>query len=726
MADFTVDTGRSRRARAGVQRRRHRTSAASRPRFRSGAGGSPRGDALGRPDVVRAVRAGVRPVGPQPRRDWRRPWRSSRTLWGSPVSSTRSPSGRPRCGRGELDRRRPVEGVALHRPGGGQGRMSVLDRFMPPPGAPGAVRLGAAAWRAAADRLQQRRESRPAELGEIDRDVGGAGAVGVRRGVGEFPAAVDEGVGLLRRYAEALDGLAEGIESGAGRVPPAGRHGRGDGRRRRSADRRDGHPVRRGGGRADRRRGRHGHGDRRDRGRAGRRGPGGAGVAGRRARRPLGRDDRGQRGRGRRERDGASIATGTRWRHVHWGEDAELALVGALAVPIGSAARPASGASPAAPSARVPPASPARLALGGRLDGALRCAWSARRCAKGSTPASCAWPRSRWAGGPVAAGATAASAPEGTIPLGFADAEEFAAFGRRLRGGLAAAGYRGRRAGAAGQCGERREVHDRGAVRRGSAQRLRHRRGRPALFARAAGARHPACARNPPRTPPLTEAQLDASRAAGSRRRTVGDPPVGRCTSWSSAIFEESLQDQEGEDQMSDRYDTYGWRDGGHRCRGRRLDRTLTSGRAAQQPLSRRVLQLAGRGKRPHRPAGERRRGGRRASARTTSSPSTRVLLYAACLPARMVRPDRRDPRRAVAALEDAVVRAASCARRGPLPRLRRRRPAPEVVAARIARGLDSAPGGARRIRAGAALPVERPGRGRAGPVGRTRRTPSC
>ena len=45
--------------------------------------------------------------------------------------------------------------------------------------------------------------------------------------------------------------------------------------------------------------------------------------------------------------------------HIHWGEDAELALVGALGVPIGSAALARlSAVSPAAHSPEVPPASP--------------------------------------------------------------------------------------------------------------------------------------------------------------------------------------------------------------------------------------------------------------------------------------------------------------------------------------------------------------------------------
>ena len=101
-----------------------------------------------------------------------------------------------------------------------------------------------------------------------------------------------------------------------------------------------------------------------------------------------------------------------------------------------------------------------------------------------------------------------AIAPEGTVPLGFADAEEFAAFSRRLRSGLAGAGYA-----------------DAVPVLQGSAvSGVKYTTGEPfdigrrsdfdiavvdpALFDRAKELGL-SMRRNPPRTPPLSDAQLE-------------------------------------------------------------------------------------------------------------------------------------------------------------------------------------------------------------------------
>src|SRR3954469_20541739 len=91
--------------------------------------------------------------------------------------------------------------------------MSVLDRFMPPPGAPGAVRLGAAAWRAAADQLQRVGESLTQSSARSTATWEGPARSAFDGESGRFLRAVDEGGALLHRYADALDALAEGIQA---------------------------------------------------------------------------------------------------------------------------------------------------------------------------------------------------------------------------------------------------------------------------------------------------------------------------------------------------------------------------------------------------------------------------------------------------------------------------------------------------------------------------------
>ena len=112
-------------------------------------------------------------------------------------------------------------------------------------------------------------------------------------------------------------------------------------------------------------------------------------------------------------------------------------------------------------------------------------------------------------GAPGGPGETPGVVPEGTIPRGFAGAEGFADFGRRLRGGLAAAGYPDARAGAPGQRGQRREVHDGGAVRRGRRSDFDIAVVDPALVDRAEALGVPAAPEPTSDAAPLTEAQLE-------------------------------------------------------------------------------------------------------------------------------------------------------------------------------------------------------------------------
>jgi uncharacterized protein YukE len=198
--------------------------------------------------------------------------------------------------------------------------------------------------------------------------------------------------------------------------------------------------------------------------------------------------------------------------HVHWGEDAELALVGALAVPVGSVL--AAGVGGVAGGALTQGAAgiASRLALGGAsmaisdtvVREALREGIDPGELAMAAVPLGGAGRARRGGGG---GRPRPGVAPEGTIPLGFADAGEFAAFGRRLRTGLADAGYAdavpvlqgSAVSGVKYTTGEPFDVGRRSDFDIAVAD--------PALFARAQELGVPV-RRNPARTAPLTDAQL--------------------------------------------------------------------------------------------------------------------------------------------------------------------------------------------------------------------------
>jgi uncharacterized protein YukE len=383
--------------------------------------------------------------------------------------------------------------------------VSILDRFLPPPGAPGAVRVGAATWRGTADRLQQIGDAVRQSSARSTATWEGPARSAFDARSGSFLTAVDEGVGLLRQYAEALDRLAQGIE-----------------RAQDEYHQRVGMVV------------------------------GTAVVGGLLTVATATLSDEAAAGL-----VAAEVATATavattaaeeaaamlaaltaqaaalaaRWvvltaitvgadgvsgmvvhrdanplAHVDWGEDAQLALVGALAVPIGSVL--AAGVGGAAGSVLTSGAAgvATRLALGG-ASMALSDTVVREALREGIDPGELAMAALPLGGAGRSGRARPGVAPEGTIPLGFAGAEEFAAFGGRLRTGLADAGY-----------------PDAVPVLQGSAVTgVRYTTGEPfdvgrrsdfdvavvdpALFARAQelgiGVR-----RNPPRTVPLTDAQL--------------------------------------------------------------------------------------------------------------------------------------------------------------------------------------------------------------------------
>jgi uncharacterized protein YukE len=90
--------------------------------------------------------------------------------------------------------------------------MSLLDRFAPPPGAPGAVHAGAACWRGTADRLHEvvdHLRSRSAVLGA---SWAGPGKEAFVAATTPLLDAADEAVGLLRQFAQRLDEHADAIE----------------------------------------------------------------------------------------------------------------------------------------------------------------------------------------------------------------------------------------------------------------------------------------------------------------------------------------------------------------------------------------------------------------------------------------------------------------------------------------------------------------------------------
>jgi hypothetical protein len=191
--------------------------------------------------------------------------------------------------------------------------------------------------------------------------------------------------------------------------------------------------------------------------------------------------------------------------HVHWGEDAELGLVGAVALPLASAL-----------------SAGAQGLAGGALSGGAAAAVSRVAAAAASTAVSDAVVREALRQGVDPGELVMAALPlgragrggrpgvavEGTIPLGFADAEEFAAFGRRLRSGLADAGYRdavpvlqgSAVSGVKYTTGEAFDVGRRSDFDIALVD--------PHLFARAE-ALGMKLRRNPPRTPPLSPRQLE-------------------------------------------------------------------------------------------------------------------------------------------------------------------------------------------------------------------------
>src|ERR671939_1072925 len=90
--------------------------------------------------------------------------------------------------------------------------MGLLDGFLPPPGAPGAVRAGADRWRQVADRLEVVGNDLRHRSAVLTASWRGPARAAFDRQSGGFVEAIVPAAGLLRRYAEGLDELAAGIQ----------------------------------------------------------------------------------------------------------------------------------------------------------------------------------------------------------------------------------------------------------------------------------------------------------------------------------------------------------------------------------------------------------------------------------------------------------------------------------------------------------------------------------
>jgi hypothetical protein len=86
------------------------------------------------------------------------------------------------------------------------------ERFLPPPGAPEAVRVGAHTWREVATALQDVGDAAWLRSSTLTSGWWGPAKEAFVTEVGGFFHALDEATGLMQEYAGALDGQADGIE----------------------------------------------------------------------------------------------------------------------------------------------------------------------------------------------------------------------------------------------------------------------------------------------------------------------------------------------------------------------------------------------------------------------------------------------------------------------------------------------------------------------------------
>ncbi|HYJ76808.1 MAG TPA: hypothetical protein VEV65_14470 [Kineosporiaceae bacterium] len=90
--------------------------------------------------------------------------------------------------------------------------MGFWESFLPPPGAPGAVRAGAGTWRETARQIQALGDGAQLRGAALTSGWWGPAKEGFVAETWRFFRALDEGAGLMREYAHALDSLADGID----------------------------------------------------------------------------------------------------------------------------------------------------------------------------------------------------------------------------------------------------------------------------------------------------------------------------------------------------------------------------------------------------------------------------------------------------------------------------------------------------------------------------------
>jgi len=90
--------------------------------------------------------------------------------------------------------------------------VSVLDRFLPPPGAPGAVRVGAQCWRGTGDGLTRLADDVRARSAVLTSSWSGSAADAFARVSQQFLTAVDMAAADCRETADLLSTLADAIE----------------------------------------------------------------------------------------------------------------------------------------------------------------------------------------------------------------------------------------------------------------------------------------------------------------------------------------------------------------------------------------------------------------------------------------------------------------------------------------------------------------------------------
>jgi uncharacterized protein YukE len=315
--------------------------------------------------------------------------------------------------------------------------MDLLDRFLPPPGAAGAVRVGADRWRQAADRLEGVGHDVRHRSAVLTTSWEGPARAAFDRQSGAFVEAVLAGAGLLRRYAVGLDDLAVGIERAQDEyhqrigavIGTAVVGGLLTGLTATLSDEVAAGVV----------------------------------TAEMAAVTELAITAAGQAVALLSSLAAQTAALAARWvvltgvlvtadgvsgtvvhhggdplAYVHWADDAEFGLIGAVGLPLGAGLAAGAGQIGGGVLAGGATGALTRIAATGvamaGADGVVRAALR-QRIDPGEL-AMAALPLGR-SGRRVVRGI----APEGTLPLGFADAEEFAAFGAELKKGLAEAGY---------------------------------------------------------------------------------------------------------------------------------------------------------------------------------------------------------------------------------------------------------------------------------------------